>query len=580
MPGLLRSAVAGLSWRRVAVWLAVALVHFSLSRLGVALAYHAQDASLVWPAHGFAVAVLLLLGTPLWTALAAASYLSALYSGAPLLSAAIVTAGSVLGPWIGARLLRRADFLRSLARTRDIVLLLAAGCLSAAASATVGVATLTLRGVYAPEQSPMFWFVWWAGDVTGLLAVAPFMLVWATRPRWAGDWQRAGEFVSSLLLGSLAFLVATGGLPAGESRYPLLYVVFPVAIWIAIRFEQHGAVTLALIVSAAAIWETLQGVGPFTSSSPQQTLMYLQAFVTVITGTSLMLAATTAERRESERSQREALERERASREEAQRAAAARDKAIAVVSHEIRNPLGTVLLNATSLLDTAPRGDDDLHFALRSIVVSADQINHVIQDLSDINLLEADRATIRQVPCAPAELVADARDLLSGLVDEQGVGVELRVQPGLPRVLAHPQRVLQVLGNLISNAIRASPPGGRLRVDAWREGDFVWFAVQDHGPGMPESKVEQLMQPFWETPYTHRSQGGLGIPIVRAIVALHGGAIRVDSHEETGCRIAFSLRVANAPHSAAARHLPPPPPAGARPASAGERVAAGAGSPG
>jgi len=541
LPALLSAPRA----RFVLQLLLVAAGYYAAARVGVSLAYHRQDASLVWPAQGVGFAAMLLLGVRIWPAIAGAAVLSALASGAPLLSAAVVAGGNVAGTVAGVLVLRRLRFRPSLEHARDVILLVVAGgMLSAVISATVGVATLAVRGVYPVGVVPTHWLVWWAGDMTGLLTVAPLLLVWARSPAWRDRPRARTEFLGMLALLLVACLVAFGPVVAPGTRYPLPYLVFPFALWAALRFELHGAVTLTAVVAGVAIWRTLQGDGPFTHVSVQQTLVYLQAFVVVVALSTLVLATIMGERRRLEAEQGEMLEREREARLEAQQAAAAREKMLAVVSHEIRNPLSTVLLNSSLIMDSADGMAPWLRPAAESVVVSAEQIEHLIRDLTDVTRLEAGQMEFERTRCPAASLLEQAAQILQPLVEERGVALETRVDGTPPEALANRERVLQVFSNLVGNAIRFTPIGGRITLAAEARGDEILFSVTDTGAGIAPERIDELLRPFWQTPVRLPDHGGLGIPIARAIVEAHGGSFAIESRAGEGTRVSFTLPLA------------------------------------
>jgi signal transduction histidine kinase len=522
---------------------AVALAYYASARLGVSLAYHGEDASLVWPAHGIALAAVVLFGARIWPAILVASSFSGLASGAPLHSAAVVAAGNTLGPLVGAAFLRRTGFHPSLARVRDFLLLvLVGGNFSAVVSATVGITTLTLRGLYPPGTFATHWVVWWAGDVAGLMTTAPFLLVWRERPDWVERRSATLEFALGMMLLFAANVAAFGPNLLPGNRYPLAYLIFPFAMWAAWRFEMHGAVTLTAIVAAVAIWQTLAGQGLFSHPSLQETLMYLQAFVVVVTASTLVLAALVRERRRLEGEQQAALEGEREARREAQRAAAAREKMLAVVSHEVRNPLATVLLNSSAIADSpAEESAPWVRASAESIALSAEQIEHLIRDLMDVTRLEAGQIEFARTPCTPYALVEQAVQMLQPIAAEKGIRLEVRLPGGLPLVSASKERILQVFSNLVGNAVRLTPAGGEIALEAEAGGDHIVFSVRDTGPGISRERIADLLKPFWETPAQLTQSRGLGIPIARAIVGAHGGEFSIRSEPGRGTRISFSL---------------------------------------
>jgi len=170
------SAVARPPWVNA---FAVALAYFLAARLGLSLAFTADQVSAVWPPTGIALATLLLLGPAYWPAIAIGAFAANVTTGAPLLAALFIAVGNTLEAWIGATLLRGID--RGLRKGRDVVALIGfSAVLSTTVSATIGVVALCFAGAESWGDFGTLWRIWWVGDATGSLLVAPLVLTWAT----------------------------------------------------------------------------------------------------------------------------------------------------------------------------------------------------------------------------------------------------------------------------------------------------------------------------------------------------------------------------------------------------------------
>jgi PAS domain S-box-containing protein len=192
------------------------------------------------------------------------------------------------------------QFRPALDRLQDVLglVILAAVC-STLVSATIGVTGGWLSGVIPPTRYADAWWTWWLGDAMGALIVAPLVFVWSTRPRCRLPAAQTAEAGALLLAGGAVSLVVFGGLlttPHAE----VSYLVFPVLIWAALRFGQAGVVTTLGIVSIMTIWGTAQGLGPFARETLHASLLWLQAFMSIVTVTSLVLAAAVAERKRAD----------------------------------------------------------------------------------------------------------------------------------------------------------------------------------------------------------------------------------------------------------------------------------------
>jgi signal transduction histidine kinase len=227
---------------------------------------------------------------------------------------------------------------------------------------------------------------------------------------------------------------------------------------------------------------------------------------------------------------------------QAQDALRARDEVLRVVAHDLRNPVGTVETGAAFLLEEGPAELRDGRFGatLRAIRSSAERASRMIQDLLDATRIETGRLSIEPAPEPVALLLREAVELYGRAAQERGI--ELRCEAGaeLPRVQADRERVLQVLGNLIGNALKFTPPGGRVEVAAQAEGDEVRIWVADTGVGIAPEHLSHLFDPYWQAQPDRRGLG-LGLAIVRGLVEAHGGRTWAESTVGEGTQIHFTL---------------------------------------
>jgi signal transduction histidine kinase len=231
--------------------------------------------------------------------------------------------------------------------------------------------------------------------------------------------------------------------------------------------------------------------------------------------------------------------------EEALRAAVrAREETLAVVSHDLRNPLGSISASA-ELLQEVSLGPDKLRMQLGFIQRAADRGNRLIDDLLDVSRIDAGVLAVRPARCAVAPLVDEAVAAVASRAMERSLDLHVRVPPDLPDLWADRDRMLQVLGNLLGNALRHTPQGGRIDVEAGLAGgDDVDLSVADTGPGIAEEDRAHLFDRFWRRDRAARSGAGLGLAIVKGIVEAHGGHVTVESVEGQGSRFRVTIPTA------------------------------------
>jgi PAS domain S-box-containing protein len=223
-----------------------------------------------------------------------------------------------------------------------------------------------------------------------------------------------------------------------------------------------------------------------------------------------------------------------------------RDEMLSVVSHDLRTPLHGVVLAAQHLQHQLSRGshDEALLRPVRRILAASREMRRMIEDLLDTAALDAGRFPVEAAPCRPSELVHASVEAHAALAEAAGIRLEEASEAALQEVLADRDRIHQALSNLVGNALKFTPAGGRVTVGARHEGHGVLLFVEDTGPGIPREDQERLFDRFWQAREGDRRGHGLGLPIAKAIIEAHGGALRVDSELGKGSRFWFHLPLA------------------------------------
>jgi signal transduction histidine kinase len=234
---------------------------------------------------------------------------------------------------------------------------------------------------------------------------------------------------------------------------------------------------------------------------------------------------------------------------EARQAVAARDGVLAIVSHDLRNPVLAVSMVADALRGLLPEGQGQEYIAMIKRTMA--EMDRLIEDLLDVAKIEAGHLRIEPEPHSAADLVAEAVELLRPVAVERSQILEVSVAEDLPAVHADRSRVLQVLSNLVGNAVKFSPEGGRITLHGVANGDEVRFSVADSGPGIPEEHLPRIFDRFWQARHVRRGGAGLGLSIARGIVEAHGGRIWVESPPGAGAIFHFTLPLATATRASA-----------------------------
>jgi two-component system sensor histidine kinase BaeS len=241
------------------------------------------------------------------------------------------------------------------------------------------------------------------------------------------------------------------------------------------------------------------------------------------------------------------LEREASQRDQLDRL---KDEFVLTASHELRSPLTSVQGFAELLM---LERDSLTPAQVETVEIILDNCRHLVRllnDLLDLARSDAGRLAIAPVPTAVAPLIDDAVRTMRAQTESSSQTLTERVQPDLPVVNVEPDRIRQILVNLITNAHEYSPEGAAIEVSASAAGDEVAIAVADDGPGIPPEQLEHIFERFTrgDAGLTQRVGGtGLGLAITKSLVELHGGRIEVDSTPGEGSSFRFYLPTGSAP---------------------------------
>ena len=220
----------------------------------------------------------------------------------------------------------------------------------------------------------------------------------------------------------------------------------------------------------------------------------------------------------------------------ARAAAEAREEVLAVVSHDLRNPLQAIVMGVGLIGETV--NDDRTQRQIRTVGRAAERMQHMIDELLEIARIDARAIVLRPEPCDAKQLVDETLDLFQTRAAEHSIA--LRAEGVDTRVVCDRERVLEVLSNLVGNAFKFTPRGGAIVVKAEPREREVRFEVSDTGSGVAPEQVPHLFERFWQGRKT-RDGLGLGLYICKQLVEAHHGAIGVDSQVGEGTAVWFTV---------------------------------------
>jgi signal transduction histidine kinase len=526
--------------RRAALLTLLFVAYVAAGKLGLSLAFVNASASAVWPPTGIALAACLLAGRWVWPAIFAGAFVVNITTTPALVPSLVIACGNTLEGIVGAWLVERSARGVSAFDTAPRLLRYAgAAMIGAALAATIGVGAL-LAGDLAPAAAaPSIWLTWWLGDFSGAVLVAPAIICWIRARDFPLVWRHWLEATLLVLALFLSCYLVFGPTVPGIRHYPLMFFVLPALLWVALRFGRREVTAALLVTASLSTIGTLNGYGPFGRGTPAESLLLLQAYLSVTSVVMLSLAAEFRRRRAIE-------EQMRVLNEELANQVRVKDEFLATLSHELRTPLNAVLGWSHMLRDKSlpePFRMKALDAIRRNVAVQG----QLVSDILDVSRMSSHTLRIDRQPVRLAAVVEDAAETVGPLIASRNLNLSIAV-PADVVVHADAPRLQQVLWNLLANAAKFTPENGAVGLTATRKAGSVEIVVSDSGPGIDAAFLPHVFEPFRQADQTTtRAHGGLGLglAITHELVSLHGGTIAAANQEGGGAVFTVTLPLAH-----------------------------------
>jgi signal transduction histidine kinase len=229
-----------------------------------------------------------------------------------------------------------------------------------------------------------------------------------------------------------------------------------------------------------------------------------------------------------------------ASRDIAQNASLAREEMLAIVAHDLRNPLNLLMMTTQIFAETQPSVEtrDQLIGAMKR---AARRMNRLIEDLLEVVRQESGHMKLDVEDASVASLIEQTAEMFQATAVAKGVSLSAEACPSELTVRADAERIMQVLSNLVGNALKFVPRGGAVVLRCQNLGTEAMFTIADSGPGIAPEDLGRLFEKFWQRRRTDKRGVGLGLSIARGIVEAHGGRIWAESTVGVGSTFYFTL---------------------------------------
>jgi signal transduction histidine kinase len=485
----------------------------------------------IWPPTGIALVAIYYGGYRLLPAIALGAFLANFQIGAPPLAALLIAGGNVLEASLGTMLLRNFRFQPFFNRLGDSISFIAVALSVPFLSAIIGPLALVLTDAIAPTALPATSLTWWMGDVLGALIIAPFLLKWFARPiyqihRSATQWLETILFFVSTIV--VTMLVFWDLIPViGEIMLP--YLVFVPLTWGALRvgprFMTAGVVTVAVIATIG----TSLGVGPFASSSANE-LLLLQLFLGTVSMIFLLFAAAVEERKRATEELRDHVVTLQEDVEEISEADRAKNEFIAILSHELRNPLAPVL-SSLELMRLKTDKMPEFRSAVDTMQEQVGRITRLLDDLLDITRISRKKFDLRVTRVKLQDVLSHSATTAAAEIQKRHHTLTLNLPESPIWIDGDSLRLEQVFVNLLNNAAKYTENGGAITLTALEKTRNAEVRVRDTGIGIAPHLLAAIFEPFRQVSSGGRGSAGLGIGLALAkrFLELHNGSVRVES---------------------------------------------------
>lgn len=520
--------------RFIATALITAALYIILGILGLNLHPVEGYATFIWPASGIALAALILGGFAYAPVIAISSLIVYLTTGLSVPIAFGLAISNTLEAVIGVYILQMVGFDWTFRRIRDAVGFIFTALTIPLLSSAIGGLILILSGAVHYDAFGVLLTTRWIGHVLGILLVTPFLIRWLPRPFFRRTRTQYIEMaLSFLVLVLLDYVVYWSGFRS-IGGIPLFYFTFFPLCWIALRVGPR-AMTLAILLNGAiAISGILYGNSASITPPSDATLLSLQLILGVLSALLLLFVSIEEERKEVRKElEHHVIELEKAL-EKIRLEDTAKNEFLAILAHELRNPLAPVL-SAVELLKLQGVSTPPVTDLIEVIEGRVRTMGRLLDDLLDLSRITRGQFTLQKE-------TVDLRTIVKHAIEEADTLIKSRQHklavslPDEPLYLeGDPVRLEQIIVNLLTNAAKYTEPRGHIELTCNKDEQSVVISVKDNGIGIPPNMLTRIFEPFLQAARERSSSPGIGVglAVTKNIVEMHNGTVIARSEGDT-----------------------------------------------
>jgi len=513
-------------------WL-IALVIFSAfvasSQLGRFLF---TSPAVISPTAGVALAGMVLGGIVMWPAIFLASLVNGMINGASWISLFGFPVINTLQAVAGAYLLKKAGFDPLFGRRRDVFSFMLIALIVSTTVPTLGFGIRAIDTVlFQAPPLTLTWGTWWAGTLLSLLTVGAFLIRWLAKPAFNRR-TRSQLFeiiaVSTLLAGITLTLFWTDTVRFGGVS--LVYFLLIPLFWAALRLGPRLMTAALLFVTVNAIGGILYGPHAFPPEELGLRIFNIEIFLNIIAAMFFVLVGIEEERKTINKALRGHVGRLEDALAQLSQQNQAKSDFLAVLAHELRNPLAPLLSTVELLkLQHTESKDADERRMLDAAEERVRTMGHLLDDLLDISRISQATFELQKEDVELRPAVSRAIEIAKPLMDLREHTLTMHLPEEKIWMHVDPVRFEQMMVNLLTNAAKYTERGGRIDVVGARSDGGLSVSVRDNGIGIQPEMLDRVFEPFQQVPTKRASGLGIGLSIVKKLAEMHDGSISVSS---------------------------------------------------
>ena len=523
------------------------LIYFLTAKLGLSFYALHGFATTLWPLSGIALAFLIIYGYSLWPGITIAAFAINLMTGSSPFVALGIAIGNTLEALLATYLLcKYVNLYRCFERLPDTLRFIGiVTIVGATTSATIGVTSIWLGDVIDLYQAPATWFAWWIGNSVSALIMTPFLLTCLVPTRtWNKDslsWLEIMAGYSFLIISNLIIF----WYPVVQLKTSLvLYLILFPLIWSGIRFGSRGMTSSILITSIIAVWSTIYGRGPFIINPINDGFLYMQIFLGTISVIFLIFLSIVKERRLFMLKLKEHVDELEHALQKISAADEAKNDFLAILAHELRNPLAPVV-SSLELMKIRIEEKVDVINLIKIIETHVYTISHLLDDLLDISKISRKKLKLEKETVLLKDVIEKSLETVNPVIKFKEHSVTVSLPEKNLYLEGDPIRIEQIIVNMLINAVKYTDPRGQINLTCTTEDDIVIISIKDNGIGIAPDILTQVFEPFFQAKTDTAGAGsglGVGLSLSKKLAELHNGSIIAKS-EGVGKGSEFIMRL-------------------------------------